>query len=167
MRTLNRKSEKDNQKPFDPFLSSEKLLEIENRLKKLKEVSRPRVAQEVSRLAELGDFSENVEYQLAKGQLRRINAKILILENQLRQAEVIKIPKQFNTVQIGHKVVVEVNSQQKNIQILGSSEANPAKGIISHSSPMGSALLGCRVGDVIKIKPVDKEVEYKIIEIKS
>jgi len=123
------------------------------------------VAQEVSRLAELGDFSENVEYQLAKGQLRRINTKILILENQLKQAEVIKAPKQFGVIEIGHKVVVEVNGKQKIYQILGSSEADPDKGIISHNSPIGGVLLGHKVGDIIKIKPVDREIKYKIIKI--
>ena len=166
MRTLNRKSENNNQKSFCPFLSSAKLLEIKNRLKKLKDVSRPKLVQEVSRLAELGDFSENVEYQLAKGKLRWINAKILFLENQLKQAEIIKIPTQFIIIQIGHKIIVEVNGDKKLYQILGSSEADPAKGIISYNSPIGCALIGCKIGDVIKIKPVNREMEYKIIEIK-
>jgi len=165
MRTLNRKLESDNQKPFDPFLSSKKILEIGIKLKKLKDISRPKVAQEVGRLAEMGDFSENVEYQLAKGHLRRINTKILILENQLQQAEVIKVPKQFKTVQMGHKVVVEIGGRQKTYQILGSSEADPDKGIISYNSPIGSVLLGHKIDDVVKIKPVDRAVEYKIIKI--
>jgi len=165
MRTLNRKSENNDQKPFDPFLLLGKSLEIEKKLKQLKEVSRPKLAQEVSCLAELGDFSENVEYQLAKGKLRRINAKIMILDNQLRQAEIIETPKQFDTIQIGHEVVVEVNGKKKNYQILGSYEADPTKGIISHSSPIGRALLGHIVGDMVKIKPVDREMEYRIVEI--
>lgn len=165
MRTLNRKSEKYGQKQFDPFLSSTKLLEIENRLKKLKEISRPKAVQEVGRLAELGDFSENVEYQLAKGRLRRINTEILVLENQLRQAEIVKMPKQFVTIQIGHKVVVEVDGQQKEYQILGSSETEPTRGVISYSSPIGCALLGHKVGDIIKIKLASKKIEYKIIKI--
>jgi transcription elongation factor GreA len=166
MRTLNRKNEKNNQKPFCPFLSSKKVKEIKDKLKKLKDVSRPKLSEEVSRLAELGDFSENVEYQLAKWKLRRINAKILILENQLKQAKVIKTPKQFNTIQIGHKVVVKVGRNKKTYKILGSSEANPIKGIISYSSPIGHALLKHKINDLVKIKPVDKEIEYTILEIK-
>ena len=165
MRTLNRRSENASQKPFDPFLSSAKFLELKDKLKRLKDFNRPKLSQEVSRLAELGDFSENVEYQLAKGKLRRINKEILILENQLKQAEIIKIPKQFNTVQIGHKVTIEVGGKKKIYQIFGSFEADPEKGIISYNSPIGRALLGCKVGDIIKIKPVDREMEYKIVKI--
>ncbi|PIT87147.1 MAG: hypothetical protein COU31_04260 [Candidatus Magasanikbacteria bacterium CG10_big_fil_rev_8_21_14_0_10_40_10] len=166
MRTLNRKSEKNNQKPFDPFLSFAKARAIQNQLKKLIEISRPKLAQEVNRLSELGDFSENVEYQLAKGKLRRINTEILILENQLKQARIITAPEQFETVQIGHKVTVEVNGRQKTYQILGSAQADPAQGIISHGSPIGSALLGRKVGDVVEIKPVNKIISYKIISLK-
>lgn len=165
MRTLNRKSENEDKKPFDPCLSPAKILEIEKKLEKLKDIIRPRLSQEVSRLAELGDFSENVEYQLAKGKLRWTNTKILDLENQLKQAEVIKTPKQFDTIQIGHTVVVEVNGKQKTYQILGSSETDPAKGVISHNSPVGAVLLGNKVGDTIKMKSVDREVNYKIIKI--
>lgn len=167
MRTLNRKSEKDNQKPFDPFLSSSKVLEIEKKIKKLKDVFRPKLMMEVSRLAEMGDFSENVEYQLAKGKLRRINAQIMILENMLQKAEVIPVPKQFKTIQIGHVVVVKVNGKEKKYQILGSSEVDLEKGIISHGSPIGKALLGCKVGDVINITPVQKQMEYEIVKIVS
>ncbi len=165
MRTLNRKSEKNNQKPFDPFLSREKFNELEKKLKKLKDFSRPKAVEEVKRLAELGDFSENVEYQLAKGRLRGISQSIIILENQLKQAVIIALPKQFKTVQIGHIVTIEINHKQKIYQILGSSETDPIKGIVSRNSPIGSALLGRQVGDIIKIKPMDKEVEYKIIKI--
>lgn len=117
-------------------------------------------------MAELGDFSENVEYQLAKGRLRGINNSIERIENQLKQAEIIESPVGISAVQIGNTVVVESAGQQKTFLILGSTETNPLKGVISYSSPIGAALLGHAVGEIIKIALTGREVEYKIIEIK-
>lgn len=151
---------------IDPHLTEAKFCELEKKSEKLKKISRPRAIEEVSRLAELGDFSENAAYQFAKGKLRGINQKIFNLETQLARAIIIKPVKQADRIQLGHKVTVEINGKQKIFQILGSVETNPQKGIISHNSPIGSALIGRKVGDIVKIKIADKEVEYKIIKIK-
>lgn len=160
-----RKPGKFSQTKLDPFLTKDKFSELKNKLEKLINHSRPRAAEEVKRLAELGDFSENVEYQLAKGRLRGINEKILILENQLRQAVIINPRANINTVQIGNKVAISDGVKEKIYQILGSLETNPQKGVISHSSQLGAALIGKKVGEKIKMKLKDKEVEYKIIKI--
>lgn len=149
----------------DPLLTEGKILELTNKLERLKNISRPKAAEEVKRLAELGDFSENVEYQLAKGRLRGINDNIIKIENQLKNAVVIPTQKQTDTVQIGNTVTVANEKGQTSFQILGSVETNPQKGIISHNSPIGAALLGHKIGEVIKIKTTTKEVEYKIIKI--
>ena len=162
-----RKPGKFSQTKLDPFLTKDKFDELKYKLEKLKNISRPRAAEEVKRLAKLGDFSENVEYQMAKGRLRGINEKILILENQLRQAVIIEPQSKNGAVQIGSTVTVTNGGKEKTYQILGSSETNPGKDIISHNSPLGAALIGHKVGEKIKIKLADKkEVEYKIIEIK-
>ena len=118
----------------------------------------------MSRLAELGDFSENVEYQLAKGRLRGINQRILELEFQVNRAEIIK-PKSSNVIQIGHTVTLQSGDKILVYQILGSSETNPQKGIISHTSPLGAALLGHRVGKKIIMKTTDEEIEYTVVKI--
>jgi transcription elongation factor GreA len=68
-------------------------------------------------------------------------------------------------VQIGSKVTVEINGQQKTFQILGSQETDPSRGIISRNSPIGSALLGHKVGDEVEIDINDRKVIYKIIKI--
>lgn len=159
-----RKPGKFSQIKSDPLMTQAKFDELEAKLRKLKKV-RPHAAQEVARLAELGDFSENVEYQLAKGRLRGINSGILKLERQLNDAEIIASNKKTDTVQVGHTVTIECNGKQKAYQILGSSETKPEKGIISHNSPIGSALIGKKVGGVVKVKVGEKEVEYKIIKI--
>ncbi len=60
---------------------------------------------------------------------------------------------------------MEVNGEQKEYLILGSAETNPKRNIISHNSPLGSTLIGRKVGDKVKVQLKEKEVEYKIIKI--
>src|SRR3989339_2239702 len=159
-----RKPGKYSQMKSDPMLTAEKAKELEQKLDRLKNYSRPRAAEEVKRLAELGDFSENVEYQLAKGKLRGINQGILTIENQLKHAVIIDPQKQMDTVGIGHTVTIGNGKTEKSYLILGSSETDPQKGIISHMSPLGAAFLGHKIGDSIQIP--NNETVYKIIKIK-
>jgi len=161
-----RKPGKDSLIKADPFLTRAKFNELEKKLDRLKNISRPQAAAEVSRMAQMGDFSENTGYQYAKGRLRGINHAILDIENQLKNAKIIEPATDTNTVQTGHTVTIESNGKQKTYQILGSTETNPRKGIISHNSPIGSALIGSSVGDKVEIKLADKTVAYKIISIK-
>ncbi len=166
MRVPYRKPTKYTHIAQDPLLTEEKFNELKNKLEKLKNFSRPKAASEVKRLAELGDFSENVEYQLAKGRLRGINDNIVKIENHLKQAVIISPEKQTDTVQLGHTVTIEKNGIENTYQILGSAETDPQKGVISTHSPIGTALIGRKIGEIAKIKLAGKEVEYKIIKIK-
>lgn len=152
-----------NLKP-DPLITKGKFDKLKKELEKLKQI-KPAAAAETARLADLGDFSENAGYQFAKGRLRGINRRILELESQLDHAEIIETDTQTDTVALGHKVTVEVNGKQKIFQILGSAETDPSAGIISQHSPLGSALVGCKVGDKVRVKSGEREVEYKILKI--
>lgn len=175
MRLPIRKPEKYTHLKPGAHITEAKFNELEEKLAKLNAV-RPSLAAEVKRLAEMGDFSENAAYQIAKGRLRGINQKILDIEDHLRRAVIIKPNKNTETVQLGHKVTIEVagkpphqawrGDKQKTYLILGSTETNPQMGIISNSSPIGSALMGRKIGDKVKIKIAGVEVEYKIIKIK-
>jgi len=149
----------------DPYLTEAKFQELKNKLEKLKNYTRPQAAQEVKRLAEMGDFSENVGYQVAKGRLRGLNQRILEIEDHLKNAIIFRPNKNTQVVGLGHTVTLEVNGKEKTYTILGSSETNPNAGIISHNSPIGSALLGHSAGEQIKIKLADKEKIFKIIKI--
>lgn len=149
----------------DPMLTTEKVRDLEAKLERLKNYSRPKGAEEVRRLAELGDFSENVEYQLAKGKLRGINQAILTIENQLKNAVVIEPNLQHETVAVGHTVTIKNGGAEKKYLILGSIETNPGHGVISHVSPLGSVLIGKKINDTVKIKTKDKEISYTIINI--
>ncbi len=163
MRTPIRKGGKYTHLPLDPHITTTKHQALRADLAKMLS-SRPALAKEVQRLAALGDFSENAEYQLAKSKLRGLNQRILDLEGFLKIAIVIH-PTAGDRVTLGSKVTVETNDQTKTYQILGSSETNPSAGVISQHSPIGSALLGKKVGDEIKINLGKKIASYKITEI--
>jgi transcription elongation factor GreA len=163
MRTTNRKPKNVPEKK-DPHITQKRYEALQAKLIQLGK-QRPDAAKEVVRLAELGDFSENVEYQLAKRKLRGINNNILHTENQLRQARIISPKKNATTVQLGHTVSILSNGKMKTYTILGSAETNPSKGIISQSSPIGSVLLGKKLGEKITASIADREVEYEIVEI--
>lgn len=147
----------------DPYITQSKAQELQNKLDQLFRV-RPQAIDEVKRLAEMGDFSENAAYQMAKGRLRGINQKIDDIQNHLKSAIIIN-KTDINMISIGNQVTIQVNGKQKIYQILGSSETDPSKGVISHNSPIGSALLGKKINDIVKIKINERDFEYKIIKI--
>lgn len=123
--------------------------------------------------AELGDRSENAEYQISKGRLRGTHRQILIIEDQLKRAVIIQ-PDNSGKIQLGSTVILQTHNETTNnlkpekltFQILGSFETNPGKGVISDQSPLGKALIGHRVGDEISLEIEAKERKYRILEIK-
>ncbi len=164
MRTPIRKPGRYTHLKPDPRLSPSKLAELQDKLRQLKE-KLPHVAQEVKRLSEMGDFSENAAYAMAKGRLRGMNQRILELEDQLNHAEVITPAQDVFTVQLGHRVTIETAGKLVTYRILGSTETNPNQGVISHHSPIGSALMGHRVGDTVTFKSAAKIIECKVVKI--
>jgi transcription elongation GreA/GreB family factor len=149
----------------DPHISEAKFTELKSKLERLKNISRFKWMSEVARLAEMGDFSENHAYQMAKGRLRGINAKILELEDYFKYVVVIKSGGTKQRVQLGDRVTIKQGDKLKSYQVLGPLEADPLKGIISHKSPIGEALMGKRVGDRLRVQLVNKEVEVEVMAI--
>ena len=158
-----RKPGKFSQVQTDPLLTEEKFLKLKTELARLKK-SRPAAAAEVARTAQNGDFSENAEYQHAKGRLRGINGAIEKLEYELDHAVIIEA-RSTQTVAVGHRVSVECGGAERTYHILGSAETDPGAGVISHSSPIGAALLGRAVGDEVVVKLAAKEMVCKIVRI--
>jgi transcription elongation factor GreA len=164
-------------------MTAAKFEELKSKVHRWKTINRPREAAEVARLALMGDFSENVGYQVAKGRLRGLNQRIIDTENLLARAEIITPSGDTETVRLGSRVTIakidpnkttsrdndasqdDNTNRQKTYQILGSAETAPATGVISHSSPLGAALLSRRVGEIIKVEINGKTVEYRIVEI--
>lgn len=148
----------------DPNITEEKYKSLKAKLDRLKK-AQPHAISEVKRLALMGDFSENVAYQMAKGRLRGINQGILDIEDHLKRSEIIKKPKNKDVVQLGHEVTVEFQGNEKTYLILGSSEVNPGKNVISNNSPLGAALFGKKLGDIVSVKTPKGEMKYEIIKI--
>lgn len=166
MQVPKRRSENKRTAAIDYQITQEKYKELEKELEKLEKVSRPQASAEVQRLAQEGDFSENVPYQMAKRKLRGINSAIIRIQDQLKNAQIIKRDSDVSRVQVGHKVTVEINGKRQTFQILGSTQTEPLKGIVSRHSPIGQALLGSKKGEQVEVRLANgNEVKYKILKI--
>lgn len=142
------------------YLTKAGIEDLKNELKKL-EKALPRAIAETQRTGQFGDFSENAEYQIAKGNLRRINNEILITKDKLKRVKLIEEGNFSGIIKIGSTVLLKIDDKQKKYQIVGPAETDPARGRVSHLSPIGSALIGHRVGD--KVPMNGKNIE--IIEV--
>ncbi len=143
-----------------------KSLQVE--LTKLLSVERPRVVQEVSDAAALGDCSENAEYIYGKKRLREIDRRIRFLTKRLDNAVVVRGEEaRGDAVFFGATVEVEdENGSQKTYQIVGPDEANPTLGRVSFQSPLGRALLKKKIGDVVTVQRPAGEIELEIRAIR-
>src|SRR3989339_1120951 len=165
MRLPNRKPGKYTFKKFDPVMTEEKLKALQEKLAHIKKDTLPRAIKETQKYAENGDFSENAEYQIAKGRLRGLLRTVDELQYQISNAQVIEQPRDTSVVQVGHTVTFSINNVEQTFQILGSSENNPTAGIISYKSPLGSALMGHSVGETVNVQVGEKIVLAKILNI--
>ncbi len=125
---------------------------------------RTAIADAIRSAREMGDLSENAEYQTARQEQERNEARISELENILQSVEIIKKPAGGHKVQLGSKVKLK-NSTIKEFQVVGTVEADPLNGKISDESPIGQALLGKKVGDSVEIKTPAETITYQIVEI--
>src|SRR3989344_3168782 len=134
------------------YLSQERYNELQEELRLLRTEGRQAIAARLKHAKELGDLSENFEYQEAREEQTRLEQKIAQIEELLRNSSIIKKSASATTVRIGSKVKVRVNGETAVYSIVGSNEAVPARGFISNESPIGRALLGKKVGDLVYAK---------------
>jgi len=123
------------------------------------------IADRIKQARELGDLSENAEYQTAREEQDRLEARIGELEHVLHNVQIIKKPKTNGHVRLGSTVKLKAGSKTKELQIVGTMEANPSQHKISDESPIGQALIGKQVGDKAAIKTPAETVTYTITEI--
>jgi transcription elongation factor GreA len=149
-------------------LTDEGLKKLQDELENLRTVGRTEIAEKIKVARGYGDLSENSEYDEAKNEQAKIEARIAELEAMLNNVEIIAEKKSAGkTITIGSKVKVldiEFNEEME-FKIVGSAEAAPSKGYISDESPVGKVLLGAKVGDVVKAEAPDGEIELKIVAI--
>lgn len=127
---------------------------------------RPEVAEAIRSAREQGDLSENAEYQSARADQERNEARISEIEAILLNAEVIKKPRGDSKVQLGSTVKLKsAAGGTKEFQIVGTVEADPLSGKVSDESPIGQALLGKAVGDSVEIVTPAETISYKVTSI--
>lgn len=155
------------------YLTKQGLAKLEEKLTHLREVKRVEIAAKLKEAIEFGDLSENAEYEDARNEQASLELEISEIEEQLKHAEIIKEEKSQKkwVVNIGSTVKIEASADKEvfTYTIVGTTEAdildekNPK---ISNDSPIGSALLGKKKSDVIKVSAPAGKYEYKILDIK-
>lgn len=150
------------------ILTYEGLQKLENELQDLKLVKRKEVAQKIKEAREQGDLSENAEYDAAKDEQRDIETRIEQIEKILKNAEVVVEEEvDLDKINIGCKVrILDMEfDEELEYKLVGSTEANSLKGKISNESPVGKALIGATVGDVVEVETQAGILKYKVLEI--
>jgi len=150
------------------IITAEGLKKLEERLNEYLSVRRPEVAKRLQAARELGDLSENAEYDAAKDEQAEIEAEILKMQEQIKNAEVIDESLLSNDeVRIGSKIKIrDMQTKEEFVfDIIGSSEADPFAGKISNLSPIGSALLHKKKGETVKINTPNGVLSYKLLAI--
>lgn len=144
-------------------LTKEGVAELEKELAHL-EAAKLTIADRIKTAREFGDLAENAEYQTARQDQDKNDARISELKHILQNVEIIKKPKSGGKVQLGSSVKLK-NGKTMEFQVVGTVEADPLNGKISDESPIGRALLGKVVGDSVEIKTPVETAKYKIVEI--
>ena len=137
------------------ILTYEGLKKLEDELQDLKVVQRREIAQKIKEAREQGDLSENAEYDAAKDEQRDIEARIEQIEKILKNAEVVLDEEiDLNRISIGCVVrVLDIEyDEEEEYKLVGSSEASSLQNKVSNESPIGKALLGAQVGDVVEVE---------------
>lgn len=145
------------------------LTKLEEELHDLKVVRRKEVAEKIKEAREQGDLSENAEYDAAKDEQRDIELRIEELEKLLKNAEVV-VEDEVNLDKINVGCIVKVYDvdfdEEMEFKLVGSTEANSLENKISNESPVGHALIGKRVGDVVDVETQSGIIQYKVLDIK-
>lgn len=150
------------------IMTYEGLKKLEDELQDLKVVQRREIAQKIKEAREQGDLSENAEYDAAKDEQRDIEARIEQIEKILKNAEVVLDEEiDLNRISIGCVVrVLDIEyDEEEEYKLVGSSEASSLQNKVSNESPIGKALLGAQVGDVVEVEAPAGVVQYKVLSI--
>lgn len=149
-------------------ITEDGLLKLQNELETLKIQGRADIAEKIKVARGYGDLSENSEYDEAKNEQAKIEARIVELEAMLKNVEIIEDVKgSAKIVVIGVKVkALDMEFDEEcEYRVVGSTEANPLEGKISDESPLGKALLGKKIGDEVIVDAPAGELKFKILEI--
>jgi len=149
------------------FLTPEGLVKIQQDLEYLKNVRRPEVIKQLQEALEQASTIENMDYEFAKNEQAFIEGRILQLEQILKNVVIIEKHTANGFVELGSQVTITEgdDGEPEQYTIVGSAEADPARGYISNESPLGKALMGHQAGDEIVIDAPDGEIVFRIHHI--
>lgn len=150
------------------LLTKKKKEELEKELDILIHEKRAEASEKLRIARGFGDLSENAEYDEAKDEQAKIELRIVEIEQQLKNVELIdEKTLSEDTVSIGSTVKIKNldNNKEMTLTILGTLEADIKKNIISNESPLGKALLNSKIGDIIDVKTKIKKIQYEVLEI--
>ena len=143
-------------------MSTDRLNELKKELNYLETVREKEVAEQIKEARSFGDLSENSEYDEAKTEQGKLYSKIAELQDLIENAEIVD----HNEAE-GPKVRDVEFDDTEVFEIVGSQEANPKNGRISDDSPVGNALKGHRVGDIINVEAPAGVLKFEIISIEN
>ena len=149
------------------YLTSEGAAKLRTELEELKGPKRDELAKRLRSAIQMGDLSENADYHKAKEDQGFIEGRIQELEYTLKNAIIVDVAKvSKDSVQVGSCVTVkEGDEPEEQFFMVGAKEADPRNGKISNESPIGAALMGGHVGDVVTATTPGGQIKLKILKI--
>ena len=149
-------------------ITEEGLRAIKERLEYLKTTGRAQIAEQIAVARSFGDLSENAEYDAARNDQAKLEGEILELEATVRSAIVVSDDEITDEkVNLGTTVVVfdESTGEEDEYRVVGPSEADPMNNVISTDSPVGTALMGKKKGQIVVVEAPDGEIRLRILSI--
>lgn len=146
-------------------ITAEGKTELETELDQLKS-RRGEVADKIAEARDFGDLSENAEYDAAREEQGLLETRIAEIEDILNNADIIKVSKK-DTIGLGSKVELKIGTKKATYTytIVGPVEADPLEGKVSNESPIGMALFGKKIGDIVTISTPKGDTEYTVVSI--
>ena len=150
------------------ILTPEGKKQLQEKLNYYKTVKRVEVSKKIGIAREFGDLSENAEYEAAREEQTQIESEIREMEEILLTCEIVDAKTVGGVINVGSTVRLydEEFDEELVYKILGATESDPSNGIISNNSPVGSALIGHKQGETIKVRTDAGVIVYKILEVK-
>ncbi|MDF2676569.1 MAG: transcription elongation factor GreA [Bacillota bacterium] len=150
------------------LVTEEGYQELLNEIETRKSKTRKEISERIKGALKEGDLSENAEYTESKDEQNKNESRIIVLEYQIKHAKILKPNEKLKgTVQIGSKVKVrDIEFDEiEEYSVVGVTEADPIHGKISLISPLGSVLMGKKIGDLVDVSSPGGIVKYEIIEL--
>ncbi len=152
------------------LVTQEGFEKLQEELRHLTEVRRREIADRIRQAREFGDISENSEYDDAKNEQYLLERRISEVQRRLRNSKVVAPgTTDADSVDLGTRVTLRVvgKEEERTFEIVGANESDPGSGRLSHSSPVGRAVLKRRVGDKVTVATPRGATEYEIVNVEA